>query len=57
MSSYALQPFRPVGGRGLSPAEEASLQRWVYQNLAILVGYWDGRIEYTEDAIEALRPI
>lgn len=54
MSSYALRPFRLVGGPGLGSEEEALLERWTGRNLNVLVGYWDGRIEYTEDALGQL---
>ena len=36
-------------------ADERSLGRWIEVNLQVLVDYWDGRIEYTEDALDLLR--
>ena len=55
MSSYALRPFALVEGDGMSAADERSLGRWSEVNLQVLVDYWDGRIEYTEDALDLLR--
>lgn len=54
MSSYALRPFQLVEGEGVSAADERLLARWVEANLQVLVDYWDGRIEYTEDALDLL---
>lgn len=54
MSSYALRPFKLVEGAGVPPDEERLLARWVEINLQVLVDYWDGRIEYTEDALALL---
>ena len=31
--------------------------RWIELNKDVLIAYWDGIIEYTEDAIAAIRPI
>lgn len=57
MGSYSLRPYRHVAGFRLSPREEGLLQRWVEINLDTLVGYGDGDIEYTEDALEQLKPL
>ncbi|WP_162249991.1 hypothetical protein [Methylobacterium sp. Leaf456] len=46
-----------MAGLQLSPREEGLLQAWVALNLDTLVGYWDGAIEYTEDALELLKPL
>lgn len=55
MSSYALRPYRLVEGPGLSSSDEALLQAWIGKNLSVLVDYWDGSIDYTEDAVDALK--
>jgi hypothetical protein len=56
--SVALRPeLRVIGGGDLSAAELALLQRWVSVNWSVILAYWDGEIEYTEDAIAALKPI
>src|SRR5688500_11217728 len=41
----------------LDPDDLAQLAGWIELNRAVLVDYWHGDIEYTEDAISALRPI
>ena len=57
MATVALRPkVRVVRGR-LDPADLALLTRWVELNREVLIRYWDGDIEYTEDAIAALHPI
>ena len=57
MITVAIRPsVRVVRGK-LDPADLASLRRWIELNQDVLVRYWDGDIEYTEDAIAALRPI
>jgi hypothetical protein len=57
MVTVALRPaVRVIRGK-LDSAERALLTRWIELNREILVQYWDGVIEYTEDAISALRPI
>ncbi len=57
MSSYSLRPFGLMEGSGLTSAEEALLQRWLDVNLAVVVAYWNGDIEYTEDALEQLKSL
>ena len=37
--------------------ELALLKKWVEVNHDVIVKHWDGDIEYTEDAIAALKPI
>jgi hypothetical protein len=57
MITVALRPsVRVVRGK-LDPAEFALLRRWIELNQDVLIRYWDGVIEYTEDVIAALQPI
>ena len=57
MVTVALRPsVRVLRGR-LDQADLGLLTRWVELNRDVLVKYWDGDIEYTEDAIAALRSI
>ena len=57
MVTVALRPdTRIVRGR-LDPSGLAVLRRWIELNRETLIKYWDGDIEYTEDAIAALQPI
>jgi hypothetical protein len=56
--SVALRPdVHVVGGGDLSAQDLALLKKWTDLNRDVIVKYWDGEIEYTEDAIAALRPI
>jgi hypothetical protein len=57
MVTVAIRPsVRVVRGK-LDPSDLAQLRRWINLNQEILIKYWDGVIEYTEDAIAALQPI
>jgi hypothetical protein len=56
--SVAMRPDVHVAGGGdLSPQDLALLKKWIDLNRDVIVKYWDGEIEYTEDAIAALKPI
>ena len=56
--SVAMRPdVHVVGGGDLSAHGLALLKKWIDLNRDVIVKYWDGEIEYTEDAIAALRPI
>src|SRR3974390_1566346 len=56
--SVAIRPKVHVVGGGKMTAHDLSLlQKWVDLNCDVIVKYWDGDIEYTEDAIAALKPI
>jgi hypothetical protein len=41
----------------LSATGVTLLKHWVALNLSVIVSYWDGGIEYSEDAITAMKPI
>jgi hypothetical protein len=41
----------------MSAAEFDLVSRWIELNRDVLIDYWNGDIEYTEDAIAALKPI
>lgn len=54
----AIRPdVRVVGAGSLSAPELALLKKWIELNQDVIVKYWDGEIEYTEDAIAALKPL
>jgi hypothetical protein len=56
--SVAVRPeVHVIGGGNISPHDLALLKKWVELNPDVIVKYWDGEIEYTEDAIAALQPI
>jgi hypothetical protein len=56
MVPVVIRPHVRVDGE-LSTSDLALLESWVTLNLSVLVKYWDGDIEDTLDAIEALRRI
>ena len=57
MVTVALRPnIRVIRGL-LSPDDLDQLTQWLELNKDVLIQYWDGDIEYTEDAISALTPI
>jgi hypothetical protein len=57
MVTVAIRPsVRVVRGK-LDPSDLAQLSRWTDLNQEVLVKYWDGVIEYTEDALAAPQPI
>jgi hypothetical protein len=57
MVTVALRPsVRVVRGR-LDPHDLALLRQWIDLNEQILIDYWNGVIGYTEDALNALKPI
>lgn len=57
MGSYSVEPFEHKAGERLPHPEEMKLKLWVGLNKDVLLGYWDGDIEYTQDAIERLKSI
>jgi hypothetical protein len=54
MSVYGVRPFAHLEGPGLSPGDEKLLANWLATNQEVLVAFWDGDIEYTEDLIEKI---
>jgi hypothetical protein len=57
MSSYSISPFEWKEGPRLSGAEEKMLGHWIEVNTGVLLDYWNGQIEYTEDAIDQLKAV
>ena len=33
------------------------VRQWIELNMQVLVDYWNGDIEYTEDALRSIKPI
>ncbi len=57
MITVALRPsVRVVRGR-LDPNDLALLRQWIDINAQVLIDYWNGVIGYTEEALNALKPI
>jgi len=56
--SVAIRPDVHVVGSGDIDAHDLTLlKKWLALNQDVIIKYWDGEIEYTEDAIAALRPV
>jgi hypothetical protein len=57
MVTVAVRPNVRVIRGALDPDDLSRLTEWIELNRDVLVGYWNGDIEYTEDAIVALKPV
>jgi hypothetical protein len=57
MITVAVRPVpRVIRGR-VSAREFDLVKRWIELNTDALVGYWNGAIEYTEDVMDAIKPL
>jgi hypothetical protein len=50
----AIRPEVKVLSGSLSATDLALLTKWIDRNRDVLVQFWEGEIEYTEDVLEAL---
>jgi len=57
MVTVAIRPAIRVVRGALDPRDLALLTRWIDLNRNTLIEYWNGGIEYTEDAIAAIIPV
>jgi hypothetical protein len=56
--SVAIRPdVHVVGGGDMSADDLALLRKWLALNQDVIIKYWNGEIEFTEDAIAALKPV
>jgi len=56
--SVAIRPdVHVVGSGNVDALDLALLKKWLALNQEVIIKYWDGEIEYTEDAIAALKPL
>lgn len=56
--SVAIRPdVHVIGGGNLAARDLELLRKWIALNRDVIVKYWDGEIEYTEDAIAELKPL
>jgi hypothetical protein len=55
--TVAIRPSVRVIRGVLDPRDLDPLTRWIELNKDVLIDYWNGVIEYTEDAINAIKPI
>ena len=50
--------LKEVGTEEIAAGEEFDLvKQWIELNMDVLVDYWNGDIEYTEDALNAIKPV
>jgi hypothetical protein len=57
MVSVAIRPDVRVVDGEMETKEFELLRRWVELNRDVLIRYWDGDLEFTEDAVSELRSI
>jgi hypothetical protein len=57
MITVAIRPTRRIIRGRLNTQEFDLVRRWVELNMDVLVDYWSGHIEYTEDALDAIKPV
>jgi hypothetical protein len=57
MVTVAIRPTVRVVEGTMDASDLALLRQWIDLNSDVLIRYWNGEIEYTEDAIDAIRPI
>jgi len=57
MVTVAVRPNVRVIRGTLDPGDLARLAEWIELNRVVLVDYWNGDIEYTEDAIAAVKTL
>jgi hypothetical protein len=57
MITIAIRPTPRVIRGQVSAHEFEQVRRWLELNADILVDYWNGVIEYTEDVIDTLKPL
>jgi hypothetical protein len=57
MGTYSVRPFAFVGGQRLTASDEKLLEDWVSKNLGVLIAWWDGDIEYTDEMLEKIAPL
>jgi hypothetical protein len=57
MITVAVRPVSRVIRGKLSSHEFDLVSRWIESNLDVLVDYWTEDIEYTEDSLDAIKPV
>jgi hypothetical protein len=57
MVTVAVRPAPHVIRGRISAHNFGLVSKWLELNADVLVDYWNGVIEYTEDAIDALKPL
>ena len=57
MLTIAVRPVPRIIRGKMNTREFDLVKQWIELNRDVLVKYWDGIIEYTEDILNAIRPI
>jgi hypothetical protein len=57
MTTVAIRPTVGVVTGRPDPRDLALWTQWIAINRDTLIGYWKGIIEYTEDAMNPIKPI
>ena len=57
MITVAVRPAPRIVRGELSTPEFELVRRWIHLNIDVLVNYWNGDIEYTEDVLNAIQSI
>ncbi len=57
MITVAVRPTPRVVRGNINAHEFDRVRRWIELNMDVLIGYWNGNIEYTEDALNAIQSI
>ncbi len=57
MPTVAVRPAPRLIRGEMNSREFELVKQWIELNRGVLIDYWDGTIEYTEDALDAIKPI
>ncbi|MGH7045819.1 MAG: hypothetical protein ACREE2_05435 [Stellaceae bacterium] len=57
MFTVAVRPAPRIVRGEINAHDFDMIRRWIELNRSVLIDYWNGDIEYTEDALKAIRPI
>ena len=57
MLTVAVRPAPRLIRGEMNSREFELVKQWIELNRGVLIDYWDGTIEYTEDALDAIKPI
>jgi hypothetical protein len=57
MLIVALRPTPRLVRGSMNPFEFDLVSRWIELNRTVLIDYWNGTIEYTEDALNAIKSV
>jgi hypothetical protein len=57
MITVAVRPMPRIIQGKMNTHELDLVRQWIELNMQVLVDYWNGDIEYTEDALHSIKPI